>query len=119
MRKERPRYKTFFFLDRTVPRELYYKVQRRLNIMGYGAVWQPNSAMKGVRDVGEICKYCKARGIRVLATFYRDLELPKDFQRDVVLIRLKGGRHKSVNKIISLLFSALRSFEEEDRLKEL
>ena len=114
MRKEHPRYKTPFFFDRTVPRELYYKVQKRLNILGYGAVWQPNSAMRGVRDLEEICRYCRARGIGIIATFYRDLRLPKKFERELTLIHLRGGRHKSVNKIISRLFSALHSIKTEN-----
>ncbi|RLG40511.1 MAG: hypothetical protein DRO05_06200 [Thermoproteota archaeon] len=113
MRKERPKYTTLFFFDRTVPRELYYKIQRRLNIMGYGAVWQPNSAMRGARNLEEICTYCKARGIKIIASFYRDLRLPKQFEGELLLLHLKGGRHKSVNKIISLLFSSLRRFERE------
>ena len=117
MRRERPRYKTLFFFDRTVPRELYYKVQKRLNIIGYGAVWQPNSAMKRARDIEEICKYCKARGIRIIATFYRDLRLPKQFEGELLLIHLRGGRHKSVNKIISRLFLTLHSIKTENEGK--
>lgn len=85
--------------------------------MGYGAVWQPNSAMKDVRNFEEICKYCRARRIRIIASFYRDLRLPKGFERDLFLINLKGGRHKSVNKIISRLFLTLRSLEEESEEK--
>ncbi|HIE24105.1 MAG TPA: hypothetical protein EYP68_07760 [Candidatus Korarchaeota archaeon] len=115
MRKKRPRYKTLFFFDRTVPRELYYKIQRRLNIMGYGAVWQPNSAMRGVRNIEEICKYCKARGIPILASFYREIKLPHQFEGELLLIHLRGGRHKTVNKIISSLFSALRSFKMKNK----
>ncbi len=79
--------------------------------MGYGAVWQPNSAMRGVRNIEEICKYCKVRGIRILASFYKELRLPDQFKGELLLIHLKGGRHKTVNKIISSLFSALHSFE--------
>jgi len=109
VKRPRKKYKTPFFFDRTVPRDLYFKVQRRLNLLGYGAVWQPRSAVKGKdRDLREILDYCQARGIRILVTFSKHLEIPREYSDKIKLIRLKGGRHKTVNKIISLLFNELR-----------
>lgn len=104
----RPRYETLFFFDRTVPRELYYSVQRRLNLLGFGAAWQPRSAMSRVRDMDEIAKYCVSRGIVIIATFYRDLKLPECYEDELVVLKLRSGK-ETVNKIISSLFILLRS----------
>ncbi len=107
------RYRTPFFFDRTVPRDLYFSVQKRLNYLGYGAVWQPRSAVKGRnRDIREILDYCVARGIKLYATFSRKITIPPEYQNKIKLVRLKGGRKKTVNKIIALLFTELRSREK-------
>ncbi len=112
-KRSRPRYKTPFFFDRTVPRDLYYSIQRRLNMLGYGAVWQPRSAVKGkTRKREEILEYCVKRGIRIIATFSKDFQVPEKYKGSVKVIKLKGGRHKTVNKIIALLFTELRKSTE-------
>ena len=105
MRARRPRYKTLFFFDRTVPREIYYSVQRRLNMMGYGAVWGPRSAVARA-PIEEVVAYCAARGIPIIATFDRRLTLPPG--AGVRLVRLRRGRWKSVNRILAALFGELR-----------
>ncbi len=109
MPKRRPRYKTPFFFDRTVPRDLYFSVQRRLNMLGYGAVWQPRSAVRGRnRRKEEILDYCLKRGIKIIATFSKDFEVPEGYESRVKVIRLKGGNRRTVNKIIARLFMELR-----------
>ena len=105
MRARRPRYKTLFFFDRTVPREIYYSVQRRLNMMGYGAVWGPRSAVARA-SIEEIVAYCASRGILIIATFDRRLTLPPGAK--VRLLKLRRGRWKSVNRIVAALFRELR-----------
>ena len=108
MTKRRPRYKTPFFFDRTVPKDLYYSVQRRLNMLGYGAVWQPRSAVRGRdRSPGEIADYCLGRGIKIIATFSKSFDLPEEYTGKVRVLKLKGGRRRTVNKIIALLFAEL------------
>jgi len=97
--------------DRTLPRDLYYSIQRRLNMMGYGAVWAPRSAMRGKKRPEELVDYCLARGILVLATFDRRAELPPEARGRLALIRLKRGRWKSVNKILAELFRAARELK--------
>lgn len=109
--KRKPRYKTLFMFDRTLPRELYYSIQRRLNMMGYGAVWAPRSAMRGKKRPEELIDYCLARGILVLATFDRRVQLPPEARGKLVLIKLRGGRWKSVNKILAELFKAARELK--------
>jgi len=109
----RKRYKTPFFFDRTVPRDLYFSIQRRLNYLGYGAVWQPRSAVKGRnRDIREILDYCVARGIKLYITFSRRITIPPEYENKIKLIRLKGGRKKTINKILALLFTELASREK-------
>ena len=107
-RRARPRYKTLFMFDRTVPRDLYYSIQRRLNYLGYGAVWAPRSAVRGRRRPEELVDYCLARGILVLATFDRRARLPERARGKMVLLRLKGEKSRSVNKIVADIFSAVR-----------
>lgn len=105
----RKKYKTPFFFDRTVPRDFYFSVQRRLNYLGYGAVWQPRSAVRGKdRDLRELLEYCVRREIRIFITFSRLLEIPEEYKSEVRLIRLKGGRRRTVNKVIAELFLELR-----------
>ena len=107
------RYKTPFFFDRTVPRDFYFSIQRRLNYLGYGGVWQPRSAVKGrKRDLREILDYCVARGIRLYVTFSKKIKLPPEYEGKIKVVRLKGGRRKTVNKVIALLFSELKSEEK-------
>ncbi len=103
-----PRYKTLFMFDRTVPRDLYYSVQRRLNYMGYGAVWAPRSAVRGKRSPEELVDYCLHRGILVLATFDRRARLPERARGRLALLRLRGGRSCTVNKIVASIFAAAR-----------
>ncbi len=111
-KKSGKRYLTLFFFDRTVPRELYYSIQRRLNILGYGAVWQPNSAIKNVRSYEKIIGYCIRRGIRVIATFDKRFEcVTADMERGIKILKLKGGRQKTVNKIIGKLFQAYHALK--------
>lgn len=105
----RKRYKTPFFFDRTVPKDFYFSVQRRLNYLGYGAVWQPRSAVRGKsRDLRELLEYCVKRGIRIFVTFSKRLEIPEEYRSEVRLIRLRGGRGRTVNKVIAKLFLELR-----------
>ncbi len=109
MPRKKPRYKTPFFFDRTVPKDLYFSVQRRLNMMGYGAVWQPRSAVRGRnRSREEILDYCLKRGIKIIATFSKGFEVPEKYESEVRVIKLKGGRRRTVNKIIAQLFMELR-----------
>jgi len=103
-----PRYKTLFMFDRTVPKDLYYSVQRRLNYMGYGAVWAPRSAVRGRRSPEELVDYCLARGILVLATFDGRAQLPERARGRLALLRLRGGRSRTVNKIVASIFAAAR-----------
>jgi hypothetical protein len=106
------KYKTPFFFDRTVPKDFYFSVQRRLNYLGYGAVWQPRSAVRGRnRDIREILEYCLSRGIKILVTFSRNVEIPEEYEGKIRLIRLKGGRRKTVNKVIARLFLEIRRDE--------
>ena len=109
VRRKVRRYKTLFFFDRTVPRDFYFSIQRRLNYLGYGAVWQPRSAVKGKeRDIREILEYCLNRGIKIFVTFSRNIEIPGEYEGKIRLIRLKGGRRRTVNKVIAKLFLELR-----------
>lgn len=109
-KRPKPKYKTPFFFDRTVPKDLYYSIQRRLNMLGYGAVWQPRSAVRGKdRDPKDIADYCLNRGIKIIATFSKAFKLPKEYEDKVKVIKLKGGRRRTVNKIIARLFTELRS----------
>ncbi len=98
-------------MDRTVPRELYYSVQRRLNMMGLGAVWTPRSAVSGRVDPEELVDYCLARGIKVIATFDRNFRLPTRARGRIALVRLRGGRGSTVNKVIAALAGAARRLE--------
>ncbi|MCS7102838.1 MAG: hypothetical protein NZ992_03030 [Candidatus Korarchaeum sp.] len=108
-RRVRKRYKTHFFFDRTVPRDFYFSIQRRLNYLGYGAVWQPRSAVKGKdRDLRELLEYCVKRGIRIFITFSKFLEIPEEYRSEIKLVRLKGGKRKTVNRVIARLFLELR-----------
>ena len=108
-KRRRKRYVTLFFFDRTVPRDFYFSVQRRLNMLGYGAVWQPRSSVKGRnRAINEILDYCVARGIPILVTFSKRIQIPKEYTEEVRLIKLKGGRRRTVNKVIARLFEELR-----------
>ncbi len=106
--RPRPRYKTLFMFDRTVPRDLYYSIQRRLNYMGYGAVWAPRSAVRARKRPEELVDYCLARGILVLATFDKRARLPEKARGKMVLLRLKGGKSRTVNKIVADIFAAAR-----------
>ncbi len=107
------KYLTLFFFDRTVPRELYYSIQRRLNIMGIGAVWQPNSAVKNVRSYEKIVEYCIRRNIRIIATFDKKFKYDTaNTGKKIKILRLKGGRQKTVNKIIGKLFQAYHSLNQ-------
>lgn len=109
-RRVRKKYRTLFFFDRTVPRDFYFSVQRRLNYLGYGAVWQPRSAVRGKeRDFRELVEYCVKRGIKILVTFSKYVEIPEDFANEIKLIKLKGGKSKTVNKVIARLFLVLRN----------
>ncbi len=113
--RKRKKYKTLFFFDRTVPRDLYFSIQKRLNYLGYGGVWQPRSAVRGKdREINEILDYCVARGIRVYVTFSKNknIEALSEYQGKIKIIKLKGGRKKTVNKIIALLFMSLRNEEK-------
>ncbi len=111
--KARKNYKTLFFFDRTVPRDFYFSIQRRLNYLGYGGVWQPRSAVRGRnRKLDEILDYCLARGIRVYVTFSKKIEILPRYEGKIKIIRLKGGRKKTVNKVIALLFINLRDEEK-------
>ncbi|MEM2542446.1 MAG: hypothetical protein QXR35_03165 [Candidatus Korarchaeum sp.] len=108
-RRVRKRYKTPFFFDRTVPRDFYFSVQRRLNYLGYGAVWQPRSAVRGRdRDLRELLEYCVKRGIKVFVTFSKYLDVPEEYRDKIKLIKLKGGKSRTVNKVIAKLFLELR-----------
>jgi len=112
-KKAKKRYLTLFFFDRTVPRELYYSIQRRLNIMGYGAVWQPNSAIKNVRSYEKIIEYCIRRDIRVIATFDKKFEYTTaDMERKIKILKLRGGRQKTINKIIGKLFQVYHALKQ-------
>ena len=64
------------------------------------------------RDIREILEYCAARGIRVLVTFSRKLTIPPEYADKIKVIRLKGGRRRTVNKIIATLFTNLGSEEK-------
>lgn len=106
--RRRKRYKTLFFFDRTVPRDFYFSVQRRLNYLGYGAVWQPRSSVRGKeRDLRELLDYCINRGIKIFVTFSKYLEIPEEYKNKIKLIRLRGGKRKTVNKVIAKLFLEL------------
>lgn len=108
VRRRAKRYKTPFFFDRTVPRDFYFSVQRRLNYLGYGAVWQPRSAVRGKgRELRELLDYCVRRGIRLFITFSKGLEIPDEYKNKIKLIRLKGGKRRTVNKVIARLFLEL------------
>lgn len=112
-RKRRKRYRTLFFFDRTVPRDLYFSVQRRLNYLGYGAVWQPRSSVRGRnREFKEILDYCMARGIRILVTFSKKVTNTDESKDIIKIVRLKGGKKRTVNKILSIIFTELRSGEK-------
>ncbi len=112
-RKKEKKYKTLFFFDRTVPRDFYFSIQRRLNYLGYGGVWQPRSAVKGKnRKIDEILDYCIARGIRIYITFSKKIEVPSGYQGKIKIVRLKGGRKKTVNKVIAVLFMTLKNEEK-------
>lgn len=94
---------TPFLFDKSVPRELYFKVKRRLNLIGYNAIWLPFSPLKD--DTPEaLLNYCLRRNIRVLITFRRSL---LDLRGIKVVIPNKRAR-KSVNKMIEVLFTKLR-----------
>lgn len=108
--RRRKRYDTLFFFDRTVPKDLYFSVQNRLNYLGYGAVWQPRSAVRGRnRELREILDYCVVRGIRILVTFSKRVTVPAEYEDKIKVVRLKGGRKRTVNKILSVIFTELRS----------
>ncbi len=109
MRPVRKRYRTLFFFDRTVPRDFYFSIQRRLNYLGYGAVWQPRSAVRGkYRDLRELLDYCVNRGIKIFVTFSKYLEVPRGYENKIKLIRIRGGKRKTVNKVMARLFLELR-----------
>ncbi len=113
IRKKEKKYKTLFFFDRTVSREFYFSIQRRLNYLGYGGVWQPRSAVRGKdREIDEILNYCIARGIRVYVTFSKKIEVSPEYQEKMKIIKLKGGKKKTVNKVIAILFMKLKSEEK-------
>lgn len=92
-----------FLFDRSVPRELYFKVKRRLNLIGYSAIWLPLSSLK--EDTPDaLLDYCLRRDIRVLITFRKSLLGLKGVK---VVVPNRRAR-KSVNKMIEVLFTKLR-----------
>ena len=79
-------------------------------MIGYGAVWQPRSAVKDRNtSLRKILSYCVARKIDVYVTYKKDLIIPEKYRSKIKLVKLIRRGKSTVNKIIGWVFDAHRN----------
>ena len=96
------------FFDSSIPRHMFFSVNRRLKMIGYRGVWAPASPVGGGAGLDEAARYCSKRGIPVIVTMRRSAVGLRELH-GVRVIYLDRRARRSTNKVIARIFEVLRS----------
>jgi len=99
--------KLIAFFDSSIPRHMFFSVNRRLKMIGYRGVWAPASPVGGAASLDEAAEYCSKRGIPVIVTMRRRAMGLRELH-GVKVIYLDKRARRSTNKVIARIFEVLR-----------
>ncbi len=99
--------KPIAFFDSSIPRHMFFSVNRRLKMLGYRGVWAPASPVGGAASLDDAVKYCSKRGIPLVVTMRRRALGLRELH-GVKVVYLDKRARRSANRVIARIFEVLR-----------